>query len=747
MASPTHDPKARLLAKQNPHIGEFVWRQLSQAQRQLWQELGGAGLTIASLEERLPNIGIVNEIYALQALGAIVLEDLPTMATLVRPPPAPRSARGTAPGPAQAARHGLPNPSPREQELLELSVGLSSREKVRILQIARGVDSGDFRSVLGLGKEAGRKELKRAYFELSKELHPDRYFNRELGPFSHILSQAFGALSQYVKALGDKRTMLPDSYRANNRSRRKSKRFGIHLRAKAQCGSWNIPEWTVSEDISNGGVFLVTDAPAYLGESIKLMLDAPAGPIGLSGTVVSIRDADQARRLRRRNGIGISFSEGTELSKASLDTLLKEARKSAPRFATSNSDPAPTRQRMARGSAVIHNRDPIVGIDLGTTNTAVSAVVDNRVRVLPWPNGAYSMPSVVGFPVKGRCIVGYEAQKLLLASPQHVINSGKRLVGRQIDDSTIASYMAEARFPHEKGPDGSVIAKFWGEQYAIPQICSYLFSAAAHSASRALGTKVSKAVLTVPVSFDDTQLRSMRRSAQLAGLDVIEIIEEPCAAALANQGQQDFEGIVGVYDFGGGTFDFSLVEAGAGDMRVLATTGDSWLGGDDFDLALADAAANMFWQSQGVDLRLRAVEWQYLVHASEQAKRTLSKQERTQIVIPEAMRTKDGPIDLRIGLARQKVEMLWAGAIRRSIDTCTQALSLAGVSKSQLSGIFLSGGTSYIPAIHRSLGQRFGVPVHLGLAPEHAVCAGAGVRAAALQGTQGKHAASRSYSL
>jgi molecular chaperone DnaK len=216
---------------------------------------------------------------------------------------------------------------------------------------------------------------------------------------------------------------------------------------------------------------------------------------------------------------------------------------------------------------------------------------------------------------------------------------------------------------------------------------------------------------------------------------VVEVIEEPCAAAIANQGQKDFNGIVGVYDFGGGTFDFSLVEAGSGDLRVLATTGDSWLGGDDFDLAIADAAANMFWKAEGTDLREKAVEWQYLVLACEKAKRDLSLRDHAQVVVPDVSRNAQGSVDLRINLAREKVELLWAQPIRRSIDTCKQALSLAGVPMSRLSAIYMSGGTSYIPAIRRSLMKSFGVPVHLGIAPEHAVCAGAGIRAAILQGS------------
>jgi actin-like ATPase involved in cell morphogenesis len=621
-----------------------------------------------------------------------------------------------------------------ETALMKLEVDLSKVEKRRVIDVARAVKSGDICGLLGLPSTAERKEVKRAYFALSQELHPDQYFGRKIGGFKPLLEQAFTSLAQFVKALNDKRTTLPNSYRTSNNARRMSQRFHLTLRAQVQCDSWNAPEWTETQDISAGGAFLITNLEAVMGEPIRLNVESPNGTIGILGVVVSIRESDQARRERRNSGLGIQFRKAAALDSQRLAELIAEAKRQTPAFTASAPIKSLEAQRLAKRSKARGRKDHIIGIDLGTTNTAVSAVVDNHVQIVPWPDGTYSVPSVVAFPERGRCVVGYEAQKHLLTNPRNVVNSGKRLVGRQFDDPEIASFMAEARFKNFKGPDGTVVAQLQGEDYAIPQICSYLFSAAKHAAAATLGSEPTKAVLTVPVSYDQKQIESVRRSAKLAQLDVIEIIEEPCAAAIANQGQKDFKGIVGVYDFGGGTFDFSLVEAGAGDLRVLATTGDSWLGGDDFDLAIAEAAASMFWKAEGVDLHQKAVEWQYLIYACEKAKRELSSQDYAQVLVPEVARNAQGTVDLRINLARQKVELLWAEPIRRSIDTCKQALSLAGVSMTQLSAIYMSGGTSYIPAIRRNLMKSFGVPVHLGLAPEHAVCAGAGIRAAILQG-------------
>ena len=302
-----------------------------------------------------------------------------------------------------------------------------------------------------------------------------------------------------------------------------------------------------------------------------------------------------------------------------------------------------------------------------------------------------------------------------------------------VGDRELAGYLGSTQLNLQDGPDDNMVVKIRGELYALPQICGYLLAAARETAEARLGQRVEQAVVTVPVSFGEERIALLRRAGQLAHLEIVEIIEEPSAAALANRHEREFGGLVGVYDFGGGTFDFSVVDATGGDFKVLTTAGDSWLGGDDLDLAVADAAANLFWRAHGVDLRQRAVEWQYLVHSCEEAKRQLSAADSTQIVVPEAVRTAAGAFDLRIRLARERVEPLWEPVIHRSIHTCVQTLALLGLHPTDLSAIYLSGGTSYIPAVRRTLASRFGVPIRVGAPPEHAVCLGAGIHAAQLQ--------------
>ncbi len=674
-------------------------------QLQLWNGLGLWGKTVAKLEEEYASPQLSAELRGLLERGVIVLEEVP-----------------------QGVDGKLGKLSAKEKELLESHCELESSLKERILLVVRAVDSGQLSSLLDLPRDAKLQDIKRAYYVLSKELHPDRYHGLELGAFKPVLESVFAALSQYVKTLSDRRTTMPMK-RSGDKNARRGLRYSVRLSVQTKCASWAEPELAVSQDVSSGGMFLLSDRQALVGEPVDIVIAAPNGWVSATGKVVSYCGKDEALRLGCDSGIGIRFAEDGRSDEAGITALLLHLREHSPRFAPAE----PEETVFAQGSVVVRSKDPIIGIDLGTTNTSVAFTIGNRVQMVPWIDGSYSIPSVVAFPEKGKSLVGNAARKRLLRDPRYAIGSSKRLIGRQLDDSSIASFVAGAGIAHQAGPDGSVLVDFWGELYAMPQICSYLYSAARETASNVMGQEVNKAVITVPVCFDDAQRDAMRLAAKLAHLEVVEIIEEPCAAAIANQGQEGFEGIVGVYDFGGGTFDFSLVEATATDMRVLATTGDSWLGGDDFDLAIANTAADSAFRAQGVDLRSRSVEWQTLLRACEQAKRELSVQEATRMVVPGVLRNAQGACDMRMQLTRAKVEPLWSDVIARSINTCMQALAVAGVPKSKLSAVYMSGGTSYIPLIRSQLEAVFKVPIVLGIAPEYAVAAGAGVRAAQLE--------------
>ena len=211
------------------------------------------------------------------------------------------------------------------------------------------------------------------------------------------------------------------------------------------------------------------------------------------------------------------------------------------------------------------------------------------------------------------------------------------------------------------------------------------------------------------------------------------ILDEPSAAALANRFDPDFGGVVGVYEFGGGTFDFSVVDVGSGDFRVLATAGDSWLGGDDFDQVLAEAAANQFWREHKVDLRNQAVEWQRLLFACEQAKRELTERADAEISVTEALRTAGGMVDLRLAIDRATFKRASAALIQRSLTTCGEAMAGLGMKPTDLRTVYLSGGTTYVPPVREAVAQFFKVPIRTGVPPEHAVCLGAAIHAAQLQ--------------
>jgi molecular chaperone DnaK len=219
----------------------------------------------------------------------------------------------------------------------------------------------------------------------------------------------------------------------------------------------------------------------------------------------------------------------------------------------------------------------------------------------------------------------------------------------------------------------------------------------------------------------------------MIGLEIVAVIDEPSAAALANRFDKHFGGVVGVYDFGGGTFDFSVVDVSSGDFQVMATAGDTWLGGDDFDRVLAEAAANQFWRQHKVDLRKQAMEWQRLMFACEKAKRCLSAANDAVIRVPEVLRTAEGMVDLELGITRDILARACAAILQRSLDTCDEALGLLDMRPQDLTTVYLSGGTSYMPVVRDAVASHFRVPVRTGVPPEHAVCLGAAIHAAQLQ--------------
>jgi molecular chaperone DnaK len=370
-----------------------------------------------------------------------------------------------------------------------------------------------------------------------------------------------------------------------------------------------------------------------------------------------------------------------------------------------------------------------VGIDLGTTYTTVGVVQGNKVSLLAHDDGSKFTPSVISFPTRDRILVGEAARTRIATDPARTIASPKRILGRPFTDREVQTFLAHTPYRSRKAPDGTTMIEMWETPYAIPQLCSYILADVKATAERRLGQTVKRAVIAAPVAFGDAQVAALKKAAQMAGLEIAAVVDEPTAAALANRYVPGFGGVIGIFDFGGGTFDFSVVDVSRAHFRVLATAGDSWLGGDDLDLVLAEAAANQFWRQHKVDLRKHAAELQRLRFACEEAKRKLSTEESTRLEVKDVLRTADGMVSLKLSLDRPTLSRASGAIVRRSLEVADRALGQAGIKAGDLTAVYLCGGSSQMPAVRAAVEKHFGVPLKNGVPPEQAVCVGAAVHA------------------
>jgi len=372
----------------------------------------------------------------------------------------------------------------------------------------------------------------------------------------------------------------------------------------------------------------------------------------------------------------------------------------------------------------------VVAMDMGTTRSSVAAVIDGRVCVLKLPGGQWDMASVVGFRKDGTVMLGQSARKMLASDPNNAIASPKRLLGRRFDDRELQPYLASLGMTALEGPGKEILLETQGRTITVIEACGHILNLLRLVAEKSLGREVHEVILTTPVSFTERQHAALKEAAEMAQLRVLEFIEEPVAATLACVSDSQCTGLVGLFDFGGGTFDFSVVEMGEGSMKIIATAGDGWLGGDDLDDALASAAANSFWRSTNIELRNQIYQWQRLLVRSEHAKRQLSRDPDTTLELPGAALTQQGGLDLVFPITRRQFSDLCADTIQRAIDTCGQALALAGLKPSDLNALYLSGGTTHVPAVHDAVVRFFGQQPRVVVPPERAVLIGAAVHGA-----------------
>jgi serine/threonine protein kinase/actin-like ATPase involved in cell morphogenesis len=391
-------------------------------------------------------------------------------------------------------------------------------------------------------------------------------------------------------------------------------------------------------------------------------------------------------------------------------------------------------------SAPRHTLATAAGIDFGTTFGSISIALDDQVYSVPDAKQRTLHPSVVCYPERGQPIVGWDARRYQLHEPKRTVTSVKRVLGRTWDEPLLQGFLHGLPVECHRGESNDILFEIDGSEVAPIQVAAEQLDFLRRLAETRTGRPLSKVVISVPVTASERQEQALLRAASIAGLEVLELIGEPIAAVTAYGFGQGRRETVAVYDFGGGTFDFSIVELLGNKHKLIISQGDAWLGGEDFDYALAEEAANRFWHDTGTDLRQRAVEWQRLLFASEQAKRQLSLREDTELVLPRAVSYPESR-DLRWTLDRLEFERLSGSIVHRTLGVCRSSLQSAGLRTDRIDRIVITGGTSRIPFLQRELAQFFGKPVTAVIDPEQSVCIGTGLRAAVLTRHRVKQAA------
>src|ERR1700745_1340640 len=375
-----------------------------------------------------------------------------------------------------------------------------------------------------------------------------------------------------------------------------------------------------------------------------------------------------------------------------------------------------------------------IGIDLGTTNSCVAVMEGNKARVIENAEGGRTTPSMVAFTDDGQVLVGQPAKRQSITNPENTVYAIKRLIGRRHDDPITAKDKAMVPYHIVPGDNGDAWVEVRGKKYSPSQISAFILTKMKETAEANLGSAVTQAVITVPAYFNDAQRQATKDAGRIAGLDVLRIINEPTAAALAYGLEKKGSGKIAGYDLGGGTFDISILEIGDGVFEVKATNGDTFLGGEDFDMRLVGYLADEFQKEQGINLRNDKLALQRLKEAAEKAKIELSSTTQTEINLPFITADQTGPKHLTMKLTRAKFEALVDDLIQKTIEPCRKALKDAGLTAAEVGEVVLVGGMTRMPKVQEVVKQLFGKEPHKGVNPDEVVAIAAAFQAGVLRG-------------
>ncbi|MXX22824.1 MAG: molecular chaperone DnaK [Rhodospirillales bacterium] len=376
----------------------------------------------------------------------------------------------------------------------------------------------------------------------------------------------------------------------------------------------------------------------------------------------------------------------------------------------------------------------VIGIDLGTTNSCIAVMDGSSARVIENAEGSRTTPSVVAFAEDGQTLVGQTAKRQAVTNPENTFFAIKRLIGRNFSDEKVTKDREMVPYEIVKADNGDAWVRASGKSYAPSQISAYVLQKMKETAESHFGGEISQAVITVPAYFNDSQRQATKDAGQIAGLEVLRIINEPTAAALAYGLDKRESGLVAVYDLGGGTFDVSILEIGDGVFEVKSTNGDTFLGGEDFDMRVVEYLADEFQKDNGIDLREDKLALQRLKEAAEKAKIELSSTGQTEVNLPFVTADASGPKHLNMKITRSQLEKLVDDLIQSTVVPCRKALEDAGVSAGEIEEVVLVGGMTRMPRVIETVKNFFGRDPHKGVNPDEVVAIGAAIQGAVLAG-------------